>query len=404
MHEREAELTMPPPRRMGEREFIAMSACMMSVFAVSMDCFLPGMTVMGRDLAVANANDIQYVVTALVLGGGIGQILYGPVSDSIGRKPTVYLSLGIFVLGSVVCIAAPNLTVLLAGRVIQGIGAAGPRIVTVAIIRDQYAGRDMARIMSFALAVFVVMPILAPFMGQGVLLLATWRVLFGIVLIMSVVLLIWFAVRQPETLAATRKRRFSVGPVMDAVWETMSTRITLGCTFAAGCATGGMFAYVMTAPQILQGMYGVGAQFPLYFAAVGAAFGAAALLNGRLVNRYGMRRLCDLTLVLQVLCAAGFAVIVWRYGGQPPLWSLMIFLSLMFGAVGFLFGNFNALAMEPLGHIAGSAAGVVGSFNWFLGMLTGGFVGQLYNGSVLPLAISYVIFGAAALAVMRWAR
>lgn len=395
--------------RLGSREFVALAAFMMSVFAFSLDSMLPALSEIGRDLGVGKTgarptNDDQLVVSALILGMAIGQLVYGPLSDSVGRKLSIYAGLALFSVGCIVSIAANDFPVMLAGRFLQGLGAAGPRIVTVALIRDQYDGPAMARIMSFVVAVFMVVPVLAPLLGQGILLVAHWRVIFLIMLALGLGVLGWFAIRQPETLPKVRRIPFSLRPIALAVREICASRVALGHTIAAGLALGGLFGYITSARQIFQDQYGVGALFPIYFSVLAPAIGGAAILNARLVMRFGMRILCYRAIVAKAVLSILFFVVAHASAGSPPLWTMMIYLAAVFFCLGILFGNLNAMAMEPLGHIAGIAAGFVGSLTWFIAMILGTLIGQSFDGTILPLVAGFSILGLASICVMHWVR
>ena len=384
-------------------EFVLLVALMTSLVALSIDAMLPALATIGAELGAPHANDAQLVLSALFLGLAIAQMIYGPLSDSVGRKPAIYLGFGLFIVGCLLSALATSFSVMLVGRLLQGIGAAGPRIVIIAMVRDRYEGRAMARIMSSVMAVFILVPALAPGIGQVILMVASWRAIFGMFLAVASIALVWFAIRQPETLPAARRAPFSLRRIASAAREVGANQVALGYTIAAGLVFGALVGYLTSAAQIFQGEYRLGARFPLYFAALALAIGVAAWCNSRLVMRYGMRLLSGIAAIGFGGLAAGFFGIALATGGHPPLWALMIYLLAAFFCLGILFGNLNALAMEPLGHIAGVAASVVGSLTTFVSLLLGTVIGRSYDGSVLPLVGSFAILGLAAIAVMRWA-
>ncbi|MCH9648131.1 MAG: multidrug effflux MFS transporter [Deltaproteobacteria bacterium] len=377
-------------------------ATLMSLVALSIDAMLPALGEIGRDLGVQRDNDVQLVVSLIFLGIAAGQLVYGPISDSVGRKPTLLAGLALFMVGCLLSLFARSFSMMLAGRLLQGLGIAGPRIVTVALIRDRYEGRLMARVMSFAMAVFIIVPILAPAMGQGILLLANWRTIFGAFLAIAAATAVWFWLRQPETLPVERRVPFTLGRIFRGFREVLATRTALGYTIAAGFVFAPFVAYLSMAQQMFQGQYGVGKLFPLYFALLAIAIGAASLSNTRLVMRYGMKKLAHWALVMTGLISAGFFVVAYLAGGHPPLWVFLAYLLAVFFCEGILFGNMNALAMEPLGHIAGIGAAVVGSLSTAISIAGGSLIGQAYNGTILPFVAGYGILGLAALAVMHW--
>ncbi len=376
---------------------------MMSLAALSIDAMLPALPEIGQALGVQRVNDNQLIVSLLFLGMAVGQILYGPLSDSAGRKPAIYVGFGLFIVGCLLSLFATSFPMMLVGRVFQGVGAAGPRIVTLALVRDQYNGRAMARVMSFVMAVFILVPVIAPAIGQTILLVAHWRAIFGLFLVLAIVASTWFALRQPETLLPAQRIPFSLARIARAIREIVTNRIAFGYTLAAGLVSGAFIGYLNSAQQIFQEQYGLGRLFPLFFAMLALALGSASFSNARLVMRFGMRALS----LWALLSIGGFSIVFWgiayALAGQPPLLALMIYLLISFFGIGILFGNMNALAMEPLGHIAGVGAAVVGSLSTLISLVLGTIIGQSYNGTVLPLVAGFAILSAASLVVMRWA-
>ena len=390
-----------PALRTGE--FVVLIALLMSLAALATDAMLPALPAIGQDLGTERRNDVQFVVTALFLGLGLGQIAFGPLSDRIGRKPAIHAGLILFMAGCVMSIFAPTFEVMIAGRVLQGIGAAGPRIVTVALVRDQYEGRRMARFMSFAMTIFILVPTVAPALGQGIQWLAGWRAIFTTFFAIAAVTLAWFALRQPETLPAAHRRPLAPRAIGGAVLEVLRIRVTLGYTVATGCVFAPFIAYISSAQQIFQEAYSTGALFPIYFGVLALAVGGSSLMNTRLVMKYGMRRLSRAAVISFTLVSAVASVLVFAFEGLPPLWLFVAYLLVVFLCVGLLFGNLNALAMEPLGYIAGVGASVVASLSTFISVPLGAFVGQRFDGTVNAQIAAFAVFGAAAFVAMRWA-
>lgn len=377
-------------------------AVMISLVALSIDAMLPALPHIGRDLDVGNDNDSQLVVSALFLGLAAGQTLYGPLSDSIGRKPAIYAGFGLFVIGCLMSIFAHSFAFMLLGRILQGFGVAAPRVVTLALVRDLYEGRAMARVMSFVMAVFILVPAIAPALGQGILLVAGWRAIFGAFLALTVVTFVWFAIRQEETLPATQRIPFSLGKLTAAVGEVCANRTALGYALTAGLIFGAFVGYLSSAQQIFQGQYDLGKQFPIYFAVLALSIGGASIFNARLVLKRGMRWMCyHSLLILSGLSVAAF-VVAYLLEGNPSLSLLMAYLLATFFCTGIMFGNLNALAMEPLGHIAGVGAAVVGSLSTFISVPLGVYIGASYDGTVLPLIAGFAVLGTASLLLMRW--
>lgn len=384
-------------------EFVVLLALTISLVALAIDSMLPALSNISADLGVSNPNDRQMIITILFAGFGIAQILYGPISDSVGRKPAIYAGFVIFILGSILCILSNDFTTMLVGRFLQGFGAAGPRTVVVAMVRDRYEGRAMARIMSLVTSVFILVPVLAPSLGQGILLVSNWRAIFWLLLTLGVVTSVWFALRQEETLIHERRRELSFVRILRAIGETCRNRISFGYMMATGLVFGAFVGYLASAQQIFQEMYGMGKLFPLCFGALAATLGAASLTNAKLVMRYGMRKLSNRALWAHTLLSLVFAVLAFFFAGQPPFWLFMAYMMTIFFMIGLLFGNFNALAMAPLGHIAGVGAAVIGALTTFVSAGCGAVIGYAYQGTILPLSVGFAILGVLSLGATYWA-
>ncbi len=387
----------------GYKEFITLMAVIISITALSIDMMLPALPDIGRELGAGHLNDAQLVVSLLILGMGIGQILFGPLSDCFGRKPVVFIGFVIFTIGCLLSIFSKEFGTMLTGRIIQGIGLAGPRTAIIALIRDQYDGRAMARIMSAVMAVFIFVPAIAPALGQAVLLKANWRAIFSVLMIQGLITAIWFMIRQPETLPKENRMPFSVKRIRDGFVEVCSNRLSLGYTLAAGFMSGVLIAYLNCAQQIFQEIYHLGRQFPFYMAFLALSIGLASLVKSRIVMRFGMRSLSYRAVLLFIILMVFYLVITFQMGGHSPLWLLMFFLALSFFCLGILFGNLNAIAMEPLGHIAGMGAAVIGSLTSLIASPLSIIIGRYYNGTTLPLAWGFVILGVFTIIAMHWA-
>lgn len=381
-------------------EFIALIAILISLVALSIDAMLPALPAIGADLGVAEANDTQLVVSLFFLGFGVGQLIYGPISDSLGRKRTILAGIGVFVLGSILSLSATSYETMLLGRVLQGLGTAAPRTVTIAVVRDRFAGREMARIMSFIMAVFILVPAIAPALGQAVLAVANWQAIFFCLLALAALSTVWMVIRLPETLARDQRVPLSLRRTGHALLETMRNRCTFGYTIASGFIFGAFVVYLSTAQQVFQEVFGVGDQFPMYFAILALAIGAASITNAKLVIRFGMRLLSFIAIFVLTGLSAVFVSIALAQGGDLPLWAFMAWGMIGFFFIGLLFGNLNALAMEPLGHIAGTAAAFVGCVSSLLSIVFGVIVGQMFDGTVVPLIGGFAVLGAVAAAIM----
>jgi len=384
-------------------EFVVLVSMMMSLTALSTDMMLPSLAQIGLELGVQEANDRQLVVSLLFLGMAMGQLFFGPLSDKTGRKPAIYLGYGLFVLGALFSVFSINFPMMLVGRVLQGLGISAPRSVTLALVRDRYEGRAMARVMSFVMTIFVLVPMIAPSLGQIVLLFSGWRAIFVSLAVLALITMTWFAVRMPETLEDDKRAPFSLGRIMDATWETVRIRTALGYTLSAGLVSGAFLGYLNSAQQIFQEQYALGDRFPILFGVIAFSIGLASFLNSRLVMRFGMRFLVRWSLrAIFILAVFGFGIAA-STKGHPPLWFLISFLMLSFFCVGILFGNQNSLAMEPLGHLAGIGAAIVGSLSTFISTPLGMVIGQSYNNTVLPLIIGLCILTLISIIVVEWA-
>jgi DHA1 family bicyclomycin/chloramphenicol resistance-like MFS transporter len=394
-------MTSKPAR--SSAEFIALVALTFSLIAMSIDSMLPALGSIANDLGAPNPNDRQLVLTAFFAGLTVGQFVYGPISDSSGRKPAMFAGICCFIAGGLICALTSDFTVMVLARVLQGFGAAGPRIVAMAMVRDLYAGRAMARIMSFVMAVFILVPILAPSIGQLILLIADWRAIFYCLVAVGVIDFLWLATRQPETLTKPDRVPLSMGHILRSAREAITHRTTLGYTLATGCIFGAFISYLGTSQQIFQEQYGTGKLFAVFFGVLATGIGLASIVNAKLVMHFGMRNLSKWALRAACFLSLGFLLVAWLLGGHPPLWVFVAFMTLLFFFNGLLFGNYNALAMEPMGHIAGVASAVVGSLSTLVAVSAGTPIGQLYDGTVIPLIAGFALTELAALAITEWA-
>jgi MFS transporter, DHA1 family, multidrug resistance protein len=387
----------------GLAEFVALMAMLTALVALSIDMVLPALPAIGESLGVREANQNQLVVSMLFLGFGVGQLLYGPLSDAAGRKPAAFVGLVLFTAGCLMALLAQTFFMMLAGRLLQGFGVAGPRTMTIALVRDRFEGREMARVMSLVTAVFILVPIIAPALGQAVLGVFGWRAIFAIYLAMGLIVSVWFGVRQEETLPASRRLPFSARRLARAAGTVLTSRVAVSYTIAAGFVFGAFLGYLTSAQQILQEAYALGSRFPLYFSALAVAIGGASLANARLVMRYGMKPLSRWSLWGIFTVSVVFTAIAAAAAGLPPLWMLMVYLMASFFGIGLLFGNLSALAMQPLGAIAGTGSAVVGGVSMLISLSLGTVIGQIYDGTVLPLAGGFAVLSLCSLLAMRCA-
>jgi DHA1 family bicyclomycin/chloramphenicol resistance-like MFS transporter len=385
----------------GFAESILLMSLLISLTALSIDTMLPALPEIGRDLGVQYANDVQLIISMLILGLSIGQLVFGPLSDSMGRKPVLFAGVMIFIFGCALCLLSSGFMVMLIGRIVQGIGVAGPRSIVLALIRDQYEGRSMARMMSSIMSVFIMIPAVAPSIGQGILMVASWRAIFGSLLCLALFALAWFVWRQPETLLSQYRIPFSFKQIARAFLEVCTNRIALGYTIVAGFVFGAFLGYLNSAQQIFQEIYGLGSQFPIFFGILALSIGVASFLNSRIVIRFGMRKLTDRAMKTITVLSMVYLVVVCAMGGVSPLWMLMACLIAVFFCIGILFGNLNSIAMKPMGHIAGTASAVIGSLSSFIAVPISVLIGRCYNGTTLPLIAGFTVLSILSIFIMR---
>lgn len=384
-------------------EFILLVALLNAMVAMSIDTMLPAIGSIAEELGARDPNSRQFIIIVFFAGLTVGTLIYGPWSDSLGRKPAIGIGLAFYALGSLICLFASSFPMILIGRFIQGFGASAPRIVSIAMVRDGQGGAAMARVMSFVMMVFMLVPMLAPSIGTLVLLVAGWRVIFLGFLVIGVIAGLWLWLRQPETLPRERRTALSAGSLLSAAGQVLGHPVTMGYTLGAGFIFGSFIIYLGTSQQIFAELYGQGAYFALWFAFFAGGMAVAMVVNARLVMRYGMRRLSKLALRSFLVLSVVFLGVCLLFEELPPLWALAAFLLVTFFCCGLLFGNFNAIAMEPMGRIAGMAAAVSGALSSLIAIVTGGYIGQLYNGTVIPLVAGFTGLGILTFLCTEWA-
>lgn len=389
----------PPPAFV---EFVGLIALAMGLTALSIDVLLPAFPPIQAAYALTDPNRPQLLVYAYMIGFGLAQLVYGPAADIVGRRPVMVVGLAIYAAATLVALFAPSFEVLIAARLVQGIGTAAARILALAIVRDRFEGREMARVMSLTMMVFLLVPIVAPAIGAAILEAGNWHLVFAVMLVLDLVLLVWFLARMPETLRPEYRVTFSAAGIGRGFALTGTNRTAFGYGTGLGLMFGCIMAYVGSAQQIFVEVYGLGRLFPVVFAAIALAMAAATLVNTRLVRRVGMRRMANGGLIGFVAVAVIQVAVVALSGGRPPLWLFMTVLAAEQFLLSLVLPNYNALAMEPLGEVAGTASSVIGFYTTLLGALAGLVVGQAFDGTVLPMSLGYAAFGALALAVVAW--
>ncbi len=386
--------SLPIPRW----EFIALCAALMALNSLAIDIMLPALQQIGASLGVENENHRQYVITAYILGFGFAQLFFGPLSDRFGRRPPLIVGLVIYIVAAAAAAIAPGFATLLLCRLVQGIGAAATRVISVSIVRDAFDGRRMAEVMSLIFMVFMAIPVIAPGVGQIVMLFATWHFIFVVMAVGALLVSARGVTRLPETLHPEYRRPLTAEGIIGGFRIVLTNRVALCYALASTFTFAAMFGFINSSQQIYVGIYGVGEMFPVIFACVAGVIAASNFANARLVGRIGMRRLSQGALL--ALLSISLLWLGLSLAGQMPL---LLFIAIFASAMvpfAMLGSNFNALAMEPLGALAGTASSVLGFMQTFLGGLLGTLIGQAFDGTVRPLAIGFCGISLAALAAV----
>lgn len=401
-----ARRALLPLGTLGRAELLLLTTTLMALNALAIDIMLPALGVIARDLNVQSANDQQLVVVAYLMGFGVPQLFWGPLSERFGRRPTVVVALLGFSLAGAVAGAWSSFEALLALRFVQGVFAAGARVVAVAIVRDQYSGSEMARMMAFIMSIFVVVPITAPMLGQAVLAFASWRAIFTVLAVLGGAAALHTLLRLPETHPAKQpgsdlaQGSLRLGTILAGYRRVLMTRSSRGYILAGAFIYGTFYSFLSSSEQLFREVFHQEDTFVFWFAGLASGMSLANMMNARLVRRVGMRRLSHGALVGLIVLAstllgltlAGFTSLAVFY----PIFFLII------GHFGVLGSNFNALAMEPLRDIAGLGSATFGFATVTLSSFLAGFVGRAYDGSTVPLLTGYVVLGLCALAVVTW--
>jgi MFS transporter, DHA1 family, multidrug resistance protein len=377
--------------------FVLILASLMAINALTTDIMLPGFPQMADSLNTETTS-IQAVITAYMFGFGASQIIVGFLADRYGRKPVLIIGLLLFMIASMLCAAATSFEGLLVARFIQGIAAGAPRVIVTAAARDCYDGRQLARVISLVLTMFMAAPIFAPAIGQTILIIANWRAVFGVLVIYGLVMLAVCWLYLPETLKPENRRAIRLPVIWETLKSVFGSRQTNGYTLAAGAFFGSLFGFIASAQQLLVGVFGFGLWFPAAFAVMALFLLAASFINSRLVERFGMRLLSHSAVVIFCLSSLSMLILAWL--GLLNALLFMVIHSINMLLVGLVFGNFMALAMEPQGRSAGVASSFISAVTVIIGATVGYFIGQAFNGTAIPLAGGFFFSGIATLVVL----
>ena len=378
-------------------EFVCMVAALMALNAFAVDIMLPAMGVIA-DYYQVTGNKQQWLLYSYIIGFGVPQLFFGPITDRFGRKTLLKICIAAYVVFAFLCMATTSFMLLLTVRFLQGIFASGIRVIAISIVRDLTAGRAMARIMSLVMTIFMIIPIIAPAIGQGVMMIAGWKWMFGVLGIAGFLLLIWVQFRLPETLTDENQQELSVKKAVNGFAQVLMTRVTLGYMAASGVIFGALFAFIASAEQIFEDTFHVGERFALWFAIIGGTLALANFINSRVVEKYGMRRISHCVLIIFIVLALT-NYFVMTFAGEKLVFFLPLF-ALTFGCFGMLGANFSAIAMEPQGKIAGTASALYGFATTTVASGFGFLVSSRFNGTVAPILFGFVGLGLLSLALI----
>jgi DHA1 family bicyclomycin/chloramphenicol resistance-like MFS transporter len=374
-----------------EKEFTLLVALLMSVVAVSIDALLPSLGVIGAELGVTDVNRTQLLISFIFGGMAIGQLVAGPLSDALGRKPVLYAGIALYLVGSVACWLAQDFNLLLAGRCLQGLGVACPYVTAVSVVRDKYAGRDMARIMSLVMMIFILVPAVAPSLGLGIVSIAGWRAIFLFYILYAVVIGGWIALRLEETLPPAQRVALTWHDFRHGLATVLGHRTTTSYMVAMGLTFGSLIGYLGASRQIFQDQFHAGSAFALYFGGLALLLGVASMLNSRFVGRWGMRNICSWAAAAMVAASALFLAVQALVPVTLPMF--LAYAGFLFFSFGLMFGNLNAIAMEPMGAVAGMASAIIGATSSVISLALGTLIGQLYDNTLRPIALGFFVLG-----------
>lgn len=384
-------------------EFIVLMASLMSLVSLSIDALLPALNNIGKAINFPDPKDSQLLITMIFLGLGVGQLIAGPISDTIGRKPVVYIGFILFIIASYICVSAITIDQMILGRILQGISLSAPRTISIAMIRDTFSGNYMAKIMSFIVVIFLLVPMIAPALGKIMLELYGWKSIFYFQALLGLLVTVWLWKRQPETLNSKYKKPLSLKLFIDGLKEFFKYKQAVIFTIISGLTTSSFMVYLSSSQHIFEEQYKLSDEFPIIFAGLSLSLGLATFFNGNLVVRFGMLKLVRFSTMILVFTSIIYIFFFFEKS-NPSIEILFTFFSFEFFAVGFLFGNLRALAMEPLGHIAGVGAALNGFLSTLVAVPIAGFIGQWIDKTAIPLFYGFSICGILSLILLSYVR
>ncbi|WP_343329795.1 multidrug effflux MFS transporter [Polaribacter staleyi] len=379
-------------RQKSESEFIIVMASLMSLVAFAIDALLPAITDISKTIHIVDPKDNQLFITMIFLGLGFGQLISGPLSDSFGRKPVIYVGFIVFALASLICVFADSLEMMIFGRLLQGMGLSAPRTISIAMVRDRFSGNYMAKVMSFIVVIFILVPVIAPAVGKLVLDLYGWKSIFYGQLIIGFFIMLWVWKRQPETLKIEDRKKFKISLFVEGAKEFFKYKYAVIFTVFSGLITGSFMVYLSASQRIFEEQYHLKEEFPYIFAGLAISIGLATFLNGKLVVRFGMFKLVSIFTVLFTIVPLIY-LFLFSGASNPSIYVIIAFFAIQFFSIGFLFGNTRALAMESIGHIAGVGAAINGFVSTIMAVPIATYIGSFINQTALPLFIGFFVCG-----------
>lgn len=390
-------------RVMGSKELIALLAAVISIVALAVDILLPAFGDIRTDFGLqADSTAAAGIITTFLLGLATSQLFFGLLADRFGRRPILFAGIGFYIIGALASAFAPSLSWLLVARFLWGAGAAAPRILTLSILRDTYSGERMARAMSFVMAIFILIPVVAPSIGAVLTDWVTWRGAVGFTVLVAILVGVW-ALRLPETLAAENRLEMRWRPALQAAKIVVSNRVTMGHTLAFTALFGVFASYLASSELIFTDVFGQGEEFPIIFGGLAIVMGIAVLINGTLVERVGLRRLIDRVMIGYLLAAGALLVLALATDGVPAFWPFAVVLAAVLSMHALLIPNMNSAAMVPMAPVAGTASAVIGTLSIAGGALIGTVIDRAYDGTIMPLSLAFLLLGGAAWGFSRWA-
>ena len=380
--------------RISTAEFVAIMAMLVATVAISIDGMLPALSIIADELTPLRPNNAQMILSFFVAGMAAGTLIVGPLSDSFGRKRIIYYGASLYIFSSAVCVLSPSLEVILISRFLQGVGASAPRVVAQALVRDFYKGREMARISSFIMIIFALVPAIAPLLGSFVMLAFNWRFIFLVFIAFVAVSTMWMAFRIDESVTKKKRIEFNLKQVALAFKEVLSNQMILTSIITLVFAYGILFIGIFLIQPVFEQVFNRAATFPYWFATIALLAASSSYVNARLVRKLGMRMLTSIAFRAQVCFSALVFLVYWLgyFQGQFGFFCFLFWMFSIFFQAGLTMGNLTALAMEPVGHIAGTAASLVSAIATIGSVLLAAIVGQFFDGTPAAMIAGVALF------------